>query len=209
MNAPSEGHITVDGAPVQSAEVFLLDADGSVRAVAPVHKDGSYELPRPAIEHGLLLAKLYRPTIGARVLPPRETDLSVTGRDEVTLRATLRPPPGVALSDVDVHLTPLSVPNLPPSASGAVLALGTDNRARTTFATIGVQPPTGFTLRALRGKYELRVERYIEQRPRSQVIETAAVSTLDGQPLPVAFGGVVLDLMTDTELVITLSERWE
>lgn len=144
------------------AEVFLLHPDGKVAAVARVQPSGAYAIAPPAgYGGGMLLAKLYRPVVGALVAsvgaaPERPIDLAAL--DAVALDGRVAMPDGVPLEWLDVHLTPRTLDGVPAAAASALLAIGPEPVRRGTYVTRRITQPS-FAFAVLPGVYRLEVER--------------------------------------------------
>jgi hypothetical protein len=158
------GTISVGTPGELDAEVFLLHSDGKVAAVARVPASGTYAIAPPAsYEGGWLLAKLYRPVIGARAVqvnatPGQAITIKVAATELVALDGRIVMPDKVPLEWLDVHLTPRTLDGLPETASSALLAVGPQPVRRGTYVTTRITQPT-FALAVLPGVYRLEVER--------------------------------------------------
>ncbi|TMQ11205.1 MAG: hypothetical protein E6J91_23880 [Deltaproteobacteria bacterium] len=133
-------------------------------AVARVTPSGAYAIAPPSgYAGGLLLAKLYRPVVGAKAVsvgarPERPIDITAPAAAVVALEGRITMPDKVPLEWLDVHLTPRSLDGLPPAAAGALLAVGTEPVRRGTYVTTRVTQPS-FVFAVLPGVYRLEVER--------------------------------------------------
>lgn len=158
------GTLTVPGSGPFEAEVFLLHADGKVAAATRVQPSGGYAIAPPAgYAGGLLLAKLYRPVVGARAVsvgarPDRVIDVAIGAGEAIALDGSIVMPDHVAMEWLDVHLTPRTLDGLAPEAAGALLAVGPEPVRRSTYVTTRITAPS-FAFRVLPGVYRLEVER--------------------------------------------------
>jgi hypothetical protein len=205
------GSVTINAQPAPNADVFLLSSAGKVIATAKTDVHGKYAIAVPAkFAGGWLVAKLYRPIVGARAravqAPGEAVDFAVSDGDAVTLSGEVAPPPGVKPDWIDVHLTPRKLEGFPEIALDSLLAVDTGTAIHGTFTTQKINQ-LHFEFRALPGLYELRVDRIVDvplDTPLATPNLTAQSVELPGHAAATErFGGFVVPL--DKPLHVTVS----
>jgi hypothetical protein len=211
------GTIQVDGQPNSGAEAFLLDASGKVVALTKTDSTGGYSLSPPAgYTGGWILAKLYHPVIGCRAMRVDGTvktiDFSIAAGETVVLSGELRPPEGIKPDWVDVHVTPRQPRDVPPEAKEAILLVDTGSSMRSTYFTERVKG-SSFRFRVLPGVYDLRADRTIDAPLTAKLpvpnLTAAALKMPDGSEPKQTFGGYLLDVGKDLQVVLTLRKADE
>lgn len=205
------GTVRVDGHPIRGADVLLLDAGGKVLAAGRTDEAGGYRLAPPAgFAGGMLLARLYRPIVGARATPvtrPGETDFDFTTRDTVALGGEVEAPSGVSPDFLDVSITPRALDGVPPSANMALIAVDTGPALKASYLTEEIKEPH-FAFRVLPGTWDLLVNRIVEQAPTVKAtvpnLTSVELTLPDGTKPAQTFGAYRLDVRRDTQVRVRL-----
>lgn len=208
------GAVTLQQPGVLDAEVFLLHPDGKVAAVTRVMPSGGYAIAPPSgYAGGLLLAKLYRPVVGAKAVsvgarPERPIDITVIAADAVALEGRIAMPDNVALEWLDVHLTPRTLDGLPPPASAALLAVGPEPVRRGTYVTTRITQPS-FAFAVLPGVYRLEVERLFHDSSATVSppvsVQLGSVAVTSGPPAEPAPIGVWLTVRQAVSVAVQMA----
>lgn len=211
VQAAFRGTVRVDGAPIRGADVLLLDAAGKVVAAGQTDEAGGYRLASPAgFSRGMVLARLYRPIVGARataVTHPAETGFEFATGDTVALSGDVEPPAGVTPDFLDVSLTPRALDGVPPSAAMALIAVGTGPALKASYLTEQIHEPR-FAFRVIPGTWELLVNRVVEQAPTAGPaapnLTNAELTLADGSKPAQSFGAYRIDVRHDTRVHVRL-----
>lgn len=211
MQAAFRGTVRVDGRPIRGADVLLLDAAGKVLAAVPTDEAGSYRLASPAgFADGMLLARLYRPIVGARataVTHPVETGFDFATRDTIALGGEIEPPSGVTPDFLDVSLTPRALDGVPQSATMALIAVDTGPALKASYLTEQIKQ-LHFAFRVVPGTWDLLVNRLVDEapsvNPRAPNLTNAELTMPDGSKPAQTFGAYRIDVRVDTQVRIRL-----
>lgn len=211
MQAPFRGTVRVDGSPVRGAEVLLLDGAGKVLAASQTDETGGYRLPSPAgFTKGTLLARVYRPIVGARaaqVSEAGETSFNFSTSETIALSGDIAPPAGVTPDFLDVSLTPRALAGVPASANMALIAVDTGPALKASYLTAQIHDPH-FSFRIVPGTWDLLVNRVVDAAPSAQAgppnLTNAELTLPDGGKPAQTFGAYRLDVHHDTHVRIQL-----
>lgn len=212
VQAPFHGTVSVDGNPIRGADVLLLDAAGKVVAAAQTDEAGGYRLASPAgFSRGMLLARLYRPIVGARataVTHPADTGFDFATRDTVSLTGDVEAPAGVTPDFLDVSLTPRALDGVPPSAAMALIVVDTGPALKASYLTEQIKS-LHFAFRVLPGTWELLVNRVVEEapavKPSTPNLTNAELTLPDGSKPAQTFGAYRLEVRHDLQVRVRLA----
>lgn len=208
-----EGRVTLDGAAVAHARVFLVDAEPEIVAATESDETGAFRLTSAADAPvaWLLVVLADTPLVGARALPFRSgagpQDVAFRSADGHALRGTIELPAGVAWDWVAVHVTPKSLAGVPAALVPLVLRTGVTPGKRSVLASWVLGEPA-FDVRVMTGRWRLEVDRRVDgpdQPPGAAPpqLELVSATSADGTVLESPIG-VVLDVSSDRQLVVRL-----
>ena len=211
MQASFRGTVRVDGNPIRGADVLLLDAAGKVVAATQTDEAGGYRLASPAgFSRGMLLARLYRPIVGARVTPvthPGETGFDFATRDTVALAGDVEAPAGVTPDFLDVSLTPRALDGVPPAAAMALIAVDAGPALKASYLTEQIKS-LHFAFRVVPGTWELLVNRVVEAAPTVKSptpnLTNAELTLPDGSKPAQTFGAYRIEVRHDLQVRVRL-----
>ncbi len=196
------GTVSMMGVPMRGVELLGVRG-GAVVEVSRTDADGRYQLAS-AVDR--VVARLDEPVLGVRGLTPAadgEASLTISRADVVRLRGRIEVPDGIALDWIDLRLTP----RLPDVVPRLVVAVGTENATRDAYALRRLTAAT-FELRVLRGTWALWLERIvdgpIQVAPTVPDLALRAIE-VDGVAAPTHFGGALVEVDRDLELVAHVS----